>query len=182
MTETNEIQLSPRRSSSFIWVSILVFFFVGSPILAVDNLLHYEAPFDPVGIISAIWILVLFVCVIKMAPGFPKAVMEFITSFSRDRFVVVRHDRRGRAWLCFGCRLLGFTVWSKRIAVDSIEEVRLFQGQSSDMAGRDMNDWQPMIRYGQDGKTLYFDGSPQAHEFAEIDMRGIEHALLAASA
>lgn len=179
MNESNELQLSPI-SLHLVWVALLLFYFIGSPILAIYNLMHYEAPFDPIGILSAIWLFVILATVVTVAPELPRTVMGFITSFSNDRFVVVRYDRQQRAWLCFGCRLFGFTIWSKRIAADSIEEVRLFQGQASGLAGRDMDDWQPLIRSGADGRTPYFDGSPQAREGAEIDLRKIELALRSA--
>jgi hypothetical protein len=60
---------------------ILLLYFIGSPLLAIDNLRHYDPPIDLVGILSAFWLLIIFAQIVAVSASVPAALLAYVTSF-----------------------------------------------------------------------------------------------------
>ncbi len=134
-----------RSDDIFCWtitLIVIVFF-----ILAIVNICNGTAL-----IASCLWVALVMMNVwiaYRKQGGLRKHLINFIGDRAGKRFVEFDWSDAPPQSLRFGFHLFGRWFIQKSILLSSIKKVEWNTGQATDMAGRNMNDWQVWIWFTQ---------------------------------
>lgn len=175
---------------AYVRTGILGFFSV----IAISNLLHGIA-----WIPSGLWLAIISVLIIDhfVNHGLKMSVANFLGSFSRRSFADVIQAEDGRFIVRFRFTVLGHPITHRAIPVEDIERVEWSTGQATSLSGRDMNDWQVVVRCDRGGAArgswsrrrsrapdldIWFVGPPQERQHAAAFGQGVVSFLQQAGA
>ena len=171
MHERHEIPLPRTERPGVFWSLFVLFLWVGSPLLAVDNLRHWNGGFDIIAALSLFWLCLITVHCISVAPTLPPILRNVVGSFSNNHFFAVESD----GYVSAGFRFFGFELLHFGLPMMLITNVYASAGQASGLAGKDMDDWRIIV---SEPNNLHILGRKQPHEFASEQVASI-HDLLA---
>jgi hypothetical protein len=145
MTTKRTMQIPRSRGDDvcrFVMLGIVFFF----TLLAIANL------WLGIGLIAPLLWLALLVSVVwsiaRQKGGMRPFFVALLGSLLGRRFAELESAGTQSREICFGFQLLGHRFIQMRIPIDKIESVEWSTGQSTHLAGRDMNDWQVWVWFG----------------------------------
>jgi hypothetical protein len=151
------LQMKIPKPRSEILASVLITAFVAFFVaLSVVNLMRRDAMIP-----SAIWLLLVTAVIFTgcRVEGTRTVLRGFLGSFASTQFVERAAGEGQRAEVCFGYRLFGHRFFHLRLPIDKIRSVEWHTGQSSSLAGRDMNDWLVALWFDQDDPAKRVEGT-----------------------
>jgi len=168
MHERHEIRLPRTERPGIIWSLFLFFFFVGSPLLALDNVRHWDNHI--VAGISLFWLVVIAMGWLPIAEELASVLRRTIGSFSNDHFFAGESD----GYVSAGFRLFGLEFLHFGLPMLDIVKVDASAGQASGLSGTDMQDWHIFVWSSDKLHTL---GPEQPREAAESQVALIHEVL-----
>ena len=129
----------PKPRGEVVGAFVLTVFIMVFVALAISSLVQGIALIP-----SIIWLLiVLAVSIVTLKDeGIHEFLVNVLGSFSLSHFAEAVHLESNITHLQFGFRLFGHCFFYQRIPVVKIERVEWRPGQATNLAGRDMKDWQ----------------------------------------
>ena len=136
-----ETKLPTPPRPGIVWCAFLIFLFVGSPLLAVDNIRHWAGAVDVIALVSIVWLAMWALMVASSLPLIPGEFHTFLGSWSDDHFIALDHDD----CVVSGFRIGGLELLLFATPVSEIREIEVRAGQASSLAGHDMDDWHIVV-------------------------------------
>ena len=101
-------------------------------------------------IASCIWLILIIILVCSQSQkqgNFHRFLLNCLGNIFGRQFAEISSQNSPQNEINFGYVLLGRRFVNQSIRIDRIESVEWSTGQATDLAGRDMNDWQVLLWY-----------------------------------